>query len=129
MPAAVAFFDLDKTLLAVNSMTLWIRQEWSEGRLDARTGLEAAVHLIRYRFGASNMEEALRKSILTLQNTLEQDLRDVAIRRAHLLDLAPSLDGNPFAEGHQSPSASRIRSAISSMLPMPSTSASKPRSL
>ena len=34
----VAFFDLDKTLLAVNSATLWIRREVALGHITAHAG-------------------------------------------------------------------------------------------
>ena len=45
---AVAFFDLDKTLISRNSATLWIRYELAERRITFGQALRAAGWVLRY---------------------------------------------------------------------------------
>ena len=56
-----AFFDMDRTLLEVNSGTLWVRDEWREGRMSWSDAARALLYLLRYRAGiSSGMDEAYR---------------------------------------------------------------------
>ncbi len=70
---AAAFFDLDKTLLTVNSGRLWMQCERRAGRLSRWQMTEAAVYLVAYRFGLINMERAMRRALKTVRG-LEEDL-------------------------------------------------------
>lgn len=63
----VAFFDLDKTLLAVNSATLWVRHELKHKNLKLSQALRAMGWLIRYRLGDADLEAPVRYSISTLK--------------------------------------------------------------
>ena len=58
---AVAFFDLDKTLLAVNSGTLWVRRELALGHITRMQALRASLWLARYHLGFVAMEDALAR--------------------------------------------------------------------
>lgn len=72
---AIAFFDLDKTLLAVNSGSLWLRSEFRGGRLSKRMLLRATVWIARYHLGTVNLESAVLEAMRTLQGDAEADLR------------------------------------------------------
>ena len=71
----IAFFDLDRTLLAVNSATLWVRSERREGRVTAWQTLRAAGWLLRYRLGIASLEGAIGEAIATLRGQAERDVR------------------------------------------------------
>ena len=66
---SVAFFDLDKTLIAVNSGTLWIRRELALRHITRLQALRAAAWLARYHLGFVSMEDALLRAITQLAGT------------------------------------------------------------
>jgi len=70
-----AFFDLDGTLLTVNSARLWLRRERSLGRLTIRQVAWAGVQLGLYRVGVIDMEAALRGALATLRDVEEERIR------------------------------------------------------
>jgi HAD superfamily hydrolase (TIGR01490 family) len=72
---AVAFFDLDRTLLAVNSGVLWVRQELARGYITRWQALRAGVWLGRYQLGLVSMNDALLKAIALLAGTGEAPVR------------------------------------------------------
>lgn len=72
---SIAFFDMDKTILSVNSATIWVRYELRNGNLRRRDFLEATGWLLRYRLGAADHEFPMRKSIATLAGTKESDIK------------------------------------------------------
>lgn len=80
---AIAFFDLDKTLLAVNSATLWVRYALRHGLLRRRDALQAMAWLVRYRLGAANFDAPLRRSIATLAGSSEAAMRLQCTRFFH----------------------------------------------
>jgi HAD superfamily hydrolase (TIGR01490 family) len=71
---AIAFFDLDRTVLRENSGTLWVRAELRQGRITARQALQAWAWILRYQLGFAALEEVLRQSIATLEGGLEREL-------------------------------------------------------
>jgi HAD superfamily hydrolase (TIGR01490 family) len=73
---AIAFFDLDKTLLAVNSGALWIRREFEQGHITRLQALRASYWLARYHLGFVSMQDALVQAISHLQGTGEQHVRE-----------------------------------------------------
>lgn len=72
---AIAFFDLDKTLLAVNSGSLWLRSEYRRGMITKRMVLRATLWIARYHLGTVNLESAVLEAMSTLQGDAEADLR------------------------------------------------------
>jgi HAD superfamily hydrolase (TIGR01490 family) len=58
-----AFFDLDKTLLSVNSGAMWIQRERRLGRITRLQMLEGGVKLLAYRMGMIDMEAAMRRAL------------------------------------------------------------------
>jgi HAD superfamily hydrolase (TIGR01490 family) len=70
---AIAFFDLDLTLLSANSGTLWVRRELALGQLSKRTALQAALWLARYQLGMGGLT-LVSRAIGTAQGMSEADL-------------------------------------------------------
>jgi HAD superfamily hydrolase (TIGR01490 family) len=71
----VAFFDLDRTLIARNSASLWIRWEWDGGRISPRQALQAVGWVLRYNLGATEMGGVLRRTVGTLRGQVEAEVR------------------------------------------------------
>ncbi|ATB27107.1 HAD family hydrolase [Melittangium boletus] len=76
----IAFFDLDKTLLAVNSASLWVRDEFARGHITRLQALGASAWIARYHLGFVPMKEALLRAISFLQGTSEALLRERTTR-------------------------------------------------
>lgn len=72
----IAFFDLDKTLLAVNSATLWMRQELALGHITRWQALRASAHLMRYHLGVASLREALLEAIASLEGSAQRHMRE-----------------------------------------------------
>ena len=69
----IAFFDLDLTILDVNSAHLWVRTERQLGHISLGQLLRAAWLLTRYRLGASELDDALLSAIKTLEGQRESE--------------------------------------------------------
>jgi HAD superfamily hydrolase (TIGR01490 family) len=74
MPTA-AFFDLDGTLLTVNSADLWVRRERRLGRITRWQLARAGLWLGGYKLGFLDMEAALRAALGTLRGVEESFIR------------------------------------------------------
>ncbi len=75
-----AFFDLDKTLITINSGKLWMECERKAGRLSVWNFAEALVYLLAYRFGIIDMDHAMQRAMKTIKGQNEDELR----KRTHL---------------------------------------------
>lgn len=73
---ALAFFDLDRTLLAVNSGVLWVRREVALGVLRKRDALRAAVWLARYQLGFASGEQMVTEAVAQLTGSPAAPLRE-----------------------------------------------------
>lgn len=73
---SIAFFDLDRTLLSVNSGSGWIRAEYTDGYISRWQLLRATVWLARYHLGLAEMEAVLRDAIAAYAGEPEAELRD-----------------------------------------------------
>jgi HAD superfamily hydrolase (TIGR01490 family) len=71
---AVAFFDLDRTLLATNSATGWIRRELRLGHLGRADALQAAAWVALYQLGVGEMEDTIRRAVAALAGVPEADI-------------------------------------------------------
>ncbi len=71
----IAFFDLDRTVIARNSGSLWLRSEVRKGYISKRAALRATTWLLRYHLGFGDLEFALREAVATLRGTHEDALR------------------------------------------------------
>src|SRR5262245_16221935 len=83
----VAFFDLDKTVLSVNSATLWIRSEVRGGFLSRRTALRALAWVLQYELGAVEMEVPLRRAVTLVTGLREAEI-EARTRRFYASDIA-----------------------------------------
>ena len=59
----IAFFDLDRTLLDVNSGGLWVKSEYREGYISRWQLARALFDLLRYHLGVGSIEATLRGAI------------------------------------------------------------------
>ena len=67
-PTAIAFFDLDHTLIAINSAKAWMSRERRAGRMGRREALRAVVWFAMYRMGKARMDDVVRSAVLTLKD-------------------------------------------------------------
>lgn len=67
-----AFFDLDKTLLTVNSGRLWMLREWRLGRLERRQVARGFVYLGLYHFGLAPIDRAMGEAAATIAGVAEE---------------------------------------------------------
>lgn len=67
LPSAIAFFDLDKTLLRVNSGGLWVKSELRGGHISRKQALKATWWLAKYHLGFAEIQGALRQAVATLR--------------------------------------------------------------
>ena len=73
----IALFDLDRTLLDVNSGRLWVQAEWREGRIRARDAAWAAWWLGRYSLGLGDrLDEVFEAAVRSVADQLEAELDD-----------------------------------------------------
>ena len=70
----IAFFDLDRTLIAANSATDWIRRELRLGNIGRRQVVRAAGWIGLYQLGFARIESALHDAAATLTGRSEADL-------------------------------------------------------
>jgi len=75
MPRAIAFFDLDLTLLGVNSASLWIRREVKLGHISRWSALKGAAWLGLYELGFGQLEDAIRAAASVLDGEEESVIR------------------------------------------------------
>lgn len=72
---SIAFFDFDRTLIAVNSASLWIRRELRLGFLSWWEAIRASAWLLRYELGFADLESVVRLVIGSLQGSSEDALK------------------------------------------------------
>jgi HAD superfamily hydrolase (TIGR01490 family) len=71
----LAFFDLDRTLLSVNSGTLWVRRELALGHISKRQAMRAMWWLARYQLGFASGEEMVAEAVTHIEGTPSATLR------------------------------------------------------
>jgi len=84
-----AFFDLDRTLLSVNSGSLWFRRERAEGRLPLHQAVEAGMWMTLYGVGLLRAGTALGRAVRTVAGQSEEEL-EARTRRFFHEDVAKS---------------------------------------
>lgn len=71
MAQSIAFFDLDLTLLEINSASLWIRRELRLGHISRWSAIKGAAWLGMYELGFAKLEDAIRSAASTLRGKEE----------------------------------------------------------
>jgi HAD superfamily hydrolase (TIGR01490 family) len=71
----IAFFDLDRTLISVNSLTGWMRREVRLGHLSKRRAAQGVAWIGAYRLGFSRMEGLIRAAVSDLAGNEEAVLQ------------------------------------------------------
>lgn len=71
---SIAFFDLDRTLLPVNSAWLWMRYELRHGFLSYGQVAYASCWLTAYHLGVASLDDALRRAIATYGGSSSREL-------------------------------------------------------
>ncbi len=71
----VAFFDLDRTLIGVNSASGWVRRELRLGHIGTYGALRAAGWIGLYQLGVANMDNVVRAAVATLKGVSEDEIR------------------------------------------------------
>ncbi len=71
---AIAFFDVDKTLLSVNSASLWVRRELAAGNLSRLQALRAGFWVTLYHLGFARMDDVLNEAVATLKGRVEREV-------------------------------------------------------
>jgi HAD superfamily hydrolase (TIGR01490 family) len=75
MPA-IAFFDVDKTVLSVNSAALWVRREFRAGNVTVFQATRAALWLGLYRLGIAGLDQGIVAAVRTLRGRREREVID-----------------------------------------------------
>lgn len=75
MNEVAAFFDMDKTLIEVNSARLWVEHMWREGELRKRDLLRSAAGLLGYRLAIVDMQKLARDAVARLEGEHEEQMR------------------------------------------------------
>jgi HAD superfamily hydrolase (TIGR01490 family) len=101
-----AFFDFDRTLIDINSGTLWMKYERRGGRVTRWQMFVASVFFLRYHLSLIDMEEAMTKALSTIIGVREEvierrtrDWYDTEVR-PHLLPAGLAAVAHHRAEGH-----------------------------
>lgn len=102
MTPRAAFFDLDRTLLSVNSGSLWFRRERAEGRLPLSQAVEAGLWMGLYGVGLLRAGTALGRAARTVAGQSEAEL-EARTRRFFAEDVVPSFapGGLAAVEAHR----------------------------
>ena len=74
MSQIAAFFDLDRTLIDVNSAILYAMYERKHGRISNRMFVEAAFTSLLYHFNLLDMESAYSKATRHYEGALESEI-------------------------------------------------------
>jgi len=68
-----AFFDMDETLIGVNSARLWIEHMWRTGELRTRDLLKSLVWLVGYRLALVDVRRVAQDAALLLEGASEEE--------------------------------------------------------
>lgn len=68
------FFDLDKTLMDVNSGSQWLRYEFNAGRVTVWQAIRAFLWLLLYHLFGTDMRRPLRQAMAVLTGVPEEEI-------------------------------------------------------
>ncbi len=73
---SIAFFDLDKTLLADNSAKLWLKTQWKSREITIAQMLFASYWLAKYHLGFTKLDEVIEKGLLLIEGESQRKILD-----------------------------------------------------
>jgi HAD superfamily hydrolase (TIGR01490 family) len=76
MSASIAFFDLDRTVISVNSLSGWMKREVKLGHLSKRRAAQGVAWIGAYRLGFSRMEGLIRAAVADLAGNEESVMQE-----------------------------------------------------
>ena len=106
-----AFFDVDHTLLAVNSGVKWLRYAWRTGKVTSLRVAQALVWLVRYRLALLDLEAATALAAEDYRGCSAADL-DVEVRAWFRRDIVAHVT----AEGRARVAEHRARGHVVALL-------------
>lgn len=68
---AIAFFDLDKTLIAENSAKLWLKGQWRTNRIKLPQMVMASYWMLKYQLGFNLVDEVIQKGLSFIEGEQE----------------------------------------------------------
>jgi HAD superfamily hydrolase (TIGR01490 family) len=71
----VAFFDLDHTVLSVNSGSLWVKYQYQKGVLSRGDLVKTLAYLLGYRFALVDVEKIVNVAVARIDGMPEADMR------------------------------------------------------
>ncbi len=71
---SIAFFDLDKTLIADNSAKLWLKSEWKTRSINLPQMLMASFWLGKYHLGFTQLDEVIEKGLALMQGASQSEV-------------------------------------------------------
>jgi len=74
--ARIAFFDVDKCILGVNTATLWVKREYRAGNITRTQAMRASFWVGLYHLGYVRMEHVLEDAVKNLKGLNERDVID-----------------------------------------------------
>jgi HAD superfamily hydrolase (TIGR01490 family) len=74
---AIAFFDLDKTLLAENSTKLWIKNLWATKKISLFEMLHASYWLAKYHLGFTKLDDVIVQWLASLEGENRNEFLEV----------------------------------------------------
>ena len=85
---AIAYFDLDRTLIATNSAKGWVKRQLRQGHLSRRQAARAGLAMGLYHLGVADLDRLIRDAVRELEGAEEADLaaRSLAFWREEVVD-------------------------------------------
>jgi putative phosphoserine phosphatase/1-acylglycerol-3-phosphate O-acyltransferase len=80
VPRAGAFFDMDKTLIAENSASLYVRYRYQRGEITGLELLQGLGAYLRYKAGILDIHGWTKKTLLQFKGQSEKQLEDESRR-------------------------------------------------
>jgi HAD superfamily hydrolase (TIGR01490 family) len=102
---SIAFFDVDKTVLSVNSAALWVNREFRAGNITGWQALRAGLWLGLYHLGVAGLDHVIVEAVRGLRGLKERDIIDRTMSffasdvRTHIQPAARAAIANHKAKG------------------------------
>lgn len=86
----IAFFDMDETLISVNSAKLWVQYQWQQGELSTTDVVRTLGYLVGYKLAVVDVERLAIQAAQRLIGRSESEL-EAEIEAWYTADVRPTL--------------------------------------